>query len=285
MRPYLRLNGFNFALFALSLAVIVVGGVWGHPGWVTAATFSARISPPNFELKARPGDVVRQIITIGNEDSEPAHYQIRTADWTLNENGGVDIAPADQPLSSSSCRSWTRIERRSVKLAPKISKQFRFEVHVPENAPDGQCRFAVLIAPSQETVDPLAFGSFNFPVAGAIAVIVYVTVGDAAPVLEFNGMFRHPSPNKQGPVLRFTNRGNAHARPFGSVMVKDGTGKKAELIVVPFPILPGDMRDVELMVDPEISGLQTLDELVYPLELKGVVEWDGGAYRPEGTLQ
>jgi hypothetical protein len=284
MHPFLKSNGSN-ASNSLSWVLIVVFSVWIHPGSVTAATFAARVSPPNFELKARPGDVVRQVITIGNEDSEPAHYQIRTADWTLDENGGVTIAPADQPLDPTSCRSWTRIERRSVKLAAKAVKQFRFEVHVPENASDGQCRFAVLIAPSQETVDALAFGSFKFPVAGAIAVIVYVTVGDAAPELEFNGMFRNPSPGKTGPVLRFTNHGNAHARPFGSIRVEDNTGKKAELIVVPFPILPGAVRDVELMVDQEISGLQSLDELVYPLELKGVVEWDGGTYRPEGTLQ
>ena len=284
MHPFSRSSQIRSVLLCALTALMIAGSLGIHPGSVAAATFAARISPPNFELNATPGEVVRQVITISNEDSEPAHYQIRTADWSLNASGGVIIVPADQPLSSGSCRSWTRIERRSLKLGPNSTKRYRFEVHVPENAADGQCRFAVVIAPSPDTVDPLAFGSFKFPVAGAIAVIVYVTVGDAAPQLEFNGLSRNPSPGKPGPVLGFTNRGNAHARPFGSMAVKDSQGTKAELIVVPFPILPGSAHNIELMVDPEISGIQSLDELAYPLDLKGTVEWDGGSYRVTGTV-
>lgn len=284
MRPSLKSNAFSCAHRPL-LAAVLAGLLGCQPASVAAASFAARVSPPNFELKAMPGDVVRRTITIGNEADAPAHYQLRTADWDLNAAGGVDIVPADQPLPPSSCRAWTRIERRAMKLPAKALKPFRFEVHVPDDATAGQCRFAVLITPDQETVDPLTFGSFKVPVAGAIAVIVYVTVGDAAPDLVFEGMHRRSSAKTTGPVLRFTNRGNAHARPFGSVTVRDHRGKKAELVVVPFPILPGATHDVALMVDPEISGLQSLDDLVYPLDVDGRVEWDGGSYRPQGILQ
>jgi fimbrial chaperone protein len=283
-RPFRKSRPFSFIFFSFHYLLAVACLIGAFPGRADAGTFAARVSPPNFELKAKPGEVLRRVITIGNEDSAAAHFQIRTADWTLNEKGGVIIIPADQPLPQSSCRTWTRIEKRSLKLAPQGVKQFRFEVHVPENTPDGQCRFAVVITPSQETVDPLAIGNFKFPVAGAIAVIVYVTVGEAKPALEFKGIFADHDQSEKGPMLRFSNNGNAHARPFGSVTVTDANDKKAELIVVPFPILPGRRHDVELMVDPQISGIGKMDELTYPLRLKGVVEWDGGKFQVDGAV-
>jgi hypothetical protein len=251
----------------------------------SAATFSARISPPNFELRADPGDVLRRTISIGNADIESAHYQIRTADWTLNEQGGVIIAPADQPLPASSCRSWTRIERRSLRLPPGGTKRYRFEVHVPDDAKDGQCRFAIVISPAPETLDTMAFGNFKIPVSGSIAVIVYVTVGEAKPQLEFRGVHRKRGNDNSVPVVRFANTGNAHARPFGSVMARDAAGKRAELVVLPFPILPNRTWDIELITDPETSGIQSIKALTFPLQLKGLIEWDGGTYQIDHMLE
>ena len=251
----------------------------------SAGSFSARVSPPHFELKADPGEVLRQAIAIGNEDEEEAHYQIRTADWSLNDKGGVTIVPADQPLVPTSCRSWTRIERRSVKLAAGAVMQYRFEVHVPDDAQDGQCRFAIVIAPHPDSLKPMQFGDIQVPVAGAIAVIVYVTVGDAKPVLELKGVIKDTVRGKQGPALRFLNNGNAHARPFGSVRIEDATGRKAELVVSPFPILPGRTFDINLMVDPTLTRIDALEEMAFPLHLKGLIEWDGGSLRLDEMLR
>ena len=269
-------------MIAITLGLILLGGILAAP--VSAATFSARISPPNFELKAKPGDVLRRTISIGNADTEAAVYQIRTADWTLNEQGGVVIIPADQPLPSSSCRSWTRIERRTLSMPPGVSRNYRFEVHVPKDAADGQCRFAIVISPAPETVDTMAFGNFQFPISGSIAVIVYVTVGEAKPRLEFKGVHKKQDGENQRPILRFTNSGNAHARPFGSIMATDAGGKRAELIIVPFPILPQRTWDIELMADPELSGIKTINELQFPLRLRGMIEWDGGTYQVDEKL-
>ncbi|MEN8243588.1 MAG: hypothetical protein ABFS43_01655, partial [Thermodesulfobacteriota bacterium] len=113
--------------------------------------FAVRISPPNFEFKAKPGQIIRDTIEIENTGIEKGVYAIRTADWELNANGGVVIYPVDQPLTSTSCRPWTRIERKTLLLAPKRSKRYRFEVHVPHEAPDGECRFAMVIGPAADT--------------------------------------------------------------------------------------------------------------------------------------
>ena len=268
---------FSFILLFISILVM--------PCKTEGATFAVRISPPNFELKGKPGDILREIITIENADTSPGIYQIRTADWELTEKGGVIIHPPDKPLQASSCRPWTRVERRKLKLLPGRIKRYRFEVHVPADAQDGECKFAVVISPAPETVDAMKFESFNVPVAGAIAVIVYVTVGNAKPELEFKGVNKKISNGKTSLVVRLHNWGNAHARPFGSVIAKDADGRKAELPLSPFPIMPGETRDIWLFADKEMSGIENIDELIFPLYLKGLIEWDGGTYKVDTILE
>jgi len=279
---YTRRDLCKTSLFTLILYFLLILAM---PCKTESATFAVRISPPNFELKGKPGDVLREVITIENADTAPGIYQVRTADWELNKQGGVIIHPADKPLTASSCRPWTRIERRTFKLLPKRIKRYRFEVHIPEDAQDGESRFAVVISPAPETIDAMKFGNFNVPVAGAIAVIVYVTVGKAKPELEFKGVIKKKSNGKTSLMVNLQNWGKAHARPSGSVIAKDAEGRKAELVLSSFPIMPGETRGISLFADKEISGIDNIDELIFPLYLKGLIEWDGGTYKVDTILE
>jgi len=271
-RDLCKASFFVFVLFIVSILTM--------PCKTEGATFAVRISPPNFELRAKPGDILREIITIENADTSPGIYQVRTADWELTEKGGVSYHSQD-----SSCRPWTRIERRKLKLLPGRIKRYRFEVHVPADAQDGECRFAVVISSSPETADAIKFESFNIPIAGAIAVFVYVTVGNAKPELEFKGANKKTGNGKTSLIVRLHNWGNAHARPFGSVIAKDAVGRKAELPLSSFPIMPGETRDIILFADKEMSGIENIDELIFPLYLKGLIEWDGGTYKVDTILE
>lgn len=272
MLRFLKLNPINW-IFMVALPAILL--VLGLPD-VSLGDFALRISPPNFEFKAKPGQIVRDTISIENTDIKRGTYTVRTADWELNDNGGVTMYPADQPITSTSCRPWTRIERKTLSLAPNRPKRYRFEVHVPNDAPDGECRFAIVIAPSADNAGAMSMGSLNVPVVGSIAVIVYVTVGDAAAELSLTEAKRVNMGKKDVVVVRLRNSGNAHARPFGSLNVKDAKGKSAELLIVPFPVLAGRTWDIQLAVDPRLSGIESLDALTFPISLKGLVEWDGG---------
>ena len=207
MHLSMKLNYFRHILFPLTLLIFLLS--LAMPCNIESATFAVRISPPNFELKGKPGDVLREVITIENADTAPGIYQVRTADWELNKQGGVVIHPANKPLTASSCRPWTRIERKTIKLLPKRIKRYRFEVHIPGDARDGERKFAVVISPAPETIDAMKFGSFNVPVAGAIAVVVYVTVGKAKPELEFKGVFKRISDGKTALTVRLHNWGNS----------------------------------------------------------------------------
>ena len=256
-----------------------------RPALTHAGTFAVRISPPNFELKAKPGEVIREIITIENTDVETGVYDIRTADWAFNENSGVVIHPPDKPLSQGSCRPWTRLERTRLEVASNRIKRYRFEVHIPEDAQDGACKFAVVLSPAPETVDSMKMGNIDMPILGSIAVIVYVTVGEARPDIVVQGVKKIIQDEEPVPMLKLHNRGNAHARPFGSVKAQDSKGKTADLLVVPFPILPGETRDIQLTADSRLSGIEKMSELIFPISVKGMIEWDGGSTRIETTIE
>ncbi len=68
-------------------------------------------------------------------------------------------------------------------------------------------------------------------------------------------------------------------------MAKDADGRKAELPLSSFPIMPGETRDIMLFADKEMSGIENIDELIFPLYLKGLIEWDGGTYKVDTILE
>src|SRR2546429_1537245 len=77
---------------------------------------------------------------------------MRTIDWTYSDTG--DITYHDELLPGS-CRPWVLLERRSVTIAGRSKKAFRFQVEPPADAPRGECRFMIAIEgvePAQQTV-------------------------------------------------------------------------------------------------------------------------------------
>ncbi len=248
---------------------------------VYAASFAARISPPRFELSGRPGDTLREVVEIGNADVETAKYVIRTADWDLNEGGGVTVHPPE--LQPGSCRPWTVIERRSLTLVPDASKRFRFEVKIPDDAETGECRFALLIAPDPDSSTMARMGDIQFPVAGQIAVVVYVAVGGARPDLEFQGLRTQAVNGRELPVVMFRNTGNAHGRPVGLLEGRDADGQLLDFIVSPAPILPGQSKAVALWPQSPDNPEETV-EFKLPLRLRGPIEWEGGNMDVDTTL-
>ncbi len=252
------------------------------PEALFAGEFAAIISPPRFELQGEPGDKVREVVQIGNAGNDIGAYIIRTVDWDINKEGGIIIH--GDALQAGSCRPWVRIERRRIKLPPGGRKNYRFEVHIPPDASTGECRFALLIAPPPEADIFAEMGDIRFPIAGQIAVVVYVGVGDAKPDLQFQEVRMQAVNGQPTPVAIFHNAGNAHGRPAGLLEAEDASGQLLDLVVSPSPILPGATRAIPLwpadLVDPEKPV-----EYAMPLKLKGPIEWDGGSINIDTVLR
>ncbi|HEY5000089.1 MAG TPA: hypothetical protein VII36_13130, partial [Usitatibacter sp.] len=189
----------------------------------TAQGFAALVSPPRFELAAKPGEKVREVMEITNASAQGAKYRLRTADWTFSPNASVTF---DDSLKPGSCRPWVAIESRQISVSPGGKYRYRFEVSPPADAPAGECRFAILVEGDEQQVQTP--GGPAFPIAGRLGVIVYVTIGDSAPNLEVTGTKVAVVNGDDLPVLMVKNTGNAHGRVSGFLSGTDAAGKKLD---------------------------------------------------------
>ena len=253
-------------LFACSLLLASLA-----PATTQAAGFAATVSPPRFELRAAPGDTLNEIVEINNADKLPVDFKLRTADWDLTDNGNVTIH--GEELQPNSCRPWARIERHRIRIAPERARRYRFQIRVPEDAPAGECRLALLIEGNGEDKVMAGNDMVKFPVQGRIAVVIYVAVGDASPQLNLLEVSMDSVNQQQIPVAVFRNDGNAHGRPSGILDGTDAIGVKQEFSVSPSPIMPGQTRRIPIW--PAVSDAV---EIVSPLQLKGTIEWEGGKH-------
>src|ERR1700693_4128560 len=162
-----------------SFPVLIALTALAAPQLVRAQGFAALISPPRFEVAAKPGKTLRNVIEVSNRSTANAKYLIHTADWTLSPDFSVSFHDDLQP---GSCRPWVALERPIVEVPGGGTLRYRFEVTVPADAPAGECHFAVMIEGDQPSI--ARSSGLNVPVTGRIGVIVYLAVGAGEPDLE-----------------------------------------------------------------------------------------------------
>lgn len=262
-------------LVVLGLAVLALLA----PG-MGSAQFAGFVLPARFELKSKPGDKLSEVLEIGNDENTPSDFRVRTSDWSLRTDGGVDFIT--DTLAADSCRPWVAIERNLVKLSAKAKRRFRFEVQVPADAKEGLCRFALLIESADPTAVVAPASGIQLPIQGRIGVIVYVRVGNVVPDLKLERLEVVNVNNRPTPVAWFRNNGRAHGRPEGTLSGSDAKGQQLDFTVSPLPILPGEARPVPIWPQDSADGKPVA--LTYPLRLKGVVEWEGGKQNIDATL-
>ena len=250
-----------------------------------ASDFAVGVSPPHFELRGQPGAVVRDVLLLLNTADGFGEYQVRSADWSMDPLGGVTIHGPE--LVDGSCRPWVKIERKKVQLEPLGRRNYRFEVHVPADAPAGECRFALLIsqAPSELSGNAAEQGrsSIRMPIAAQIAVIVYVAIADAGPELLFVGAGVADRGKGLLPTVTLSNQGSAHGRPFGNLVGVDAAGNQHEFIVTPVPVLSGHTVEVPLTYDPTLP-VEQIKPLLLPVELRGDIEFEQGSVHIQANV-
>jgi len=249
-----------------SAAFLLAAGIAASTIGATAqAQFSLAVSPPRFELSAKPGERVREVIELTHRDTQAGAYKLKTADWTFRPDASVDFS---DELLSGSCRPWVAIERRELSITPGRPYRFRFEVTPPAGTPPMECRFAVMIEGQQPAAAP------GVPVAlGArIGVIVYVAVGDVAPVLELAGSSVQTVDGQATPMLKIRNTGTAHGRLAGFLAGTDASGTALELQASTTPIMAGETRDIALVANKP-GDTETAVAVRFPITVTGKLEW------------
>jgi hypothetical protein len=233
---------------------------------IARADFLVAISPPRFELAAKPGDRLRQTVEITNASSNPSNLLVRTADWKLRADATVIF---DDELQPGSCRPWVAIERRELVVAPRLPYRFRFEVAPPAGQAPVECRFAIMFEGKDASY---AGPSASIPIGARIGVIVYVSVGDVAPELSLKGARVEVRNGQPVAVIDVANSGTAHGRLDGFLSGTDAQGQTLDVTAESTPILPGETRTIAL----KLTKTGTSDapaQVVFPLAVKGKLEW------------
>jgi fimbrial chaperone protein len=233
--------------------------------YARADGFAAQVAPPRFEVKAKPGATLRQVLELTNRSNTPARFRVHTADFSLGADYNVQFQDALRP---DSCRPWVAIERPLVALPAGGTIRYRFEVQVPKDAPAGECRFAIMIEADEPSVTKT--GAVQLPIVGRIGVIVYLVVGEAAPQIEIFGPEVVTHNGARVPALRVHNAGNAHTRISGFLTGRDAAGKKYDFTPSDLPILPGEVREVLLTPATSDNPNPTLS---FPVTVEGTLEW------------
>lgn len=235
------------------------------PGVMQAQGFAVYISPPRFEVQATPGQPLRQVLEIQHVGQEKGNFRIYTSDWTLQPDNSVTFSEA---LGPDSCRPWVAIERRELLIEPGARYRYRFEITPPPGTPARECRFAIMV----EGLDKArAQGNLDIPVGGRIGVIVYATIGNAAPQLAIVGTRVDTRNGQPTAVVDVRNSGNAHGRLEGYVNGTDATGARFEMAPSDLPILAGETRAVT--ITPVMEEGKPAPEVRFPLTIKGNLEW------------
>ena len=252
----------------LTLTTAALLGALGPVSAPHAQDFAAVVSPPRLEIRAEPGQRIRQVVEITNAGPRPSRYHLRTADWTLGADGGVSFA---EDMAPDSCRSWVAIERREIEVPGGGRYRYRFEVQAPPDATPGECRFALMIEGDPQTVQ--TGNGLPVPVSGRIGVIVYVAVVEAAADLQIVEASVADTPGGIVPALAVHNSGNAHGRLNGFLSGTDARGRRLEFFPSTLPILPGETRLIPLTAS---IGPDAVTDIAFPVRVAGVVEWGDG---------
>ena len=232
-----------------------------------AQGFAAVITPPRFELNVKAGDRSRHIVEIGNVLPTPTVIRARTTDWKFDAR---DVVQFEDALAPGSCRPWVAIERRELTIAGGGNYRFRFEIAPPADAPPGECRFALMFEGDEQTV--ATAGNATLGVTARIGVIVYAAVGDAKPKLEVVGTRVALRNNEPTAIVDVRNSGNAHGRMSGFLSGSDAAGQSLEFNISTLPILPGEMRGLELTA--RVDSNEPV-KVSFPVTIRGKLEWAG----------
>lgn len=190
---------------------------------------------------------------------------MKTADWTFSADGTVTFKDALEP---GSCRPWVSIESHEVFAPPGRRIGFRVQVDVPPDAPLQECRFALLIDGDDQIVKTAA--GVNFPVAGRIGVIFYVSLEGTSPSLEIVPAGVRELNGTRLPVLQVRNTGTAHGRLSGFLSGTDAKQQELEFTPATFPILAGETRFIELTATTHRGEPA---QIAYPVVIHGKIEW------------
>lgn len=213
----------------LSVAALLSAGVIAP----AAHAFGVGVQPATVEMTIKPGENNRQTITLGNVHKEKTiSLTISLADWTLDENGELILAPPGE--NQRSAADWVRFSPAVVTLKPETKQEISVEITAPFKIKEkGDHRFALLATTRLPDDRGEASGVWN---KYQLASLFYLTTlpSKSLPVIETQ-VVNNDSTNMV--TMAIENEGDAHARLKGHAIIKNKDGETVDKLPVSTVVL------------------------------------------------
>ncbi len=203
-----------------------------------AQAASITVSPPKFEFTADKGNALSETITITNGEDTDLALQISTADFQAEgEQGRATFIEGSDDNSAFSLSSWIELPETIITVPANGRIELPYTIRVPEHAEAGGHFGSIFFSPVvsnenlitiQQKVGVLMLVRVSGDIIeqGAIERFATYPVG-----IEGNDVVA-TSPQRifqTFPVsfaVRFTNTGNVHIKPQGTITLQNMFGKE-----------------------------------------------------------
>lgn len=213
-----------FTKIAFSLAIALSSFSVSH----TVHAFGVGLTPSTVELEVQPGSNHRQVLKVKNFNTEkPIKLTVSVADWALDKNGKVVLAPPSESGKSSS--SWVNFSPSTLLIEPDTTQNVVVDLTAPLSVKSkGSHRTAIILSTVLPSKEQRA-GKQGVWNRYQIATLFYANIlpGKSKPALT-QATFTSGSEVRKEQSLQFhiENSGDRHIRMDGSVFLRNAENEK-----------------------------------------------------------
>ncbi len=222
---------------AIILSVsLVLGAISTAIAFDSAKAASVTVSPPKFEFSVEKGERISGSIAVSNSDSAPLVLLPSVADFMAEgEAGRAAFTEKSEDASAFSMSAWVTLPAQAITVPANEKIEVPFTVTVPEGAEAGGHFGTIFFSPVTEQSGTIA-------VQQKVGVLLLVRVagdvhetGDVSIFASFHADVDAEAVNQAKPqsffsefpikiAVRFTNTGNVHLKPEGTITLKNTFG-------------------------------------------------------------
>jgi hypothetical protein len=238
------------------LASLLFGGIFFSQTALAEGGMALGMSPAIFEITANPGEVIENIVKVGNPTDNIINLKMTVEDIEPSgEEGNVIVTPPG--TESLSIANWIKCDPETFQLNPREEKAVKFTITVPQNGEPGG-HYGTVVAGPNIVASTDSTGAFIVPRVGT--VILISLPGERKEQITVKDFYSQSKDSKKtgadafvrtnffqylpiGFAAKFENEGSVHIKPSASITITNWFGQK--VVQFEFPaqnVLPGAAR-------------------------------------------
>lgn len=220
----------NLLLPLFSVVLALVFAFCFFPGQVSAQTSGIRISPIRFEEIVDPGQTIERTLAVANVSDAPMRLYAYLRDFRAEGENGQPRLIAPGTEEGYFLASWIDITDQGVDFAPGEEKNISYMINVPEDIGPGGYYGAILFGtePPRLKLDGEEKGAgmaVSQQTGSLVLLRVKGSVKEESRIREFiTDKSMYGTPFDIEFLLRVENMGNVHAKPIGTINIKNMFG-------------------------------------------------------------